>query len=116
MDGIGLGLEAFDGLGRFRRTENGVPIDASGDLDGHPFTDARQLGQVLHDDARFAACITRQMYRVATGHLETDGERGTLRELRRAFIAGGYRLSQLMEAIVLSPGFRRAVAQPEASP
>lgn len=116
MDGIGLGLEAFDGLGRFRRMENGLPIDASGDLDGHQFRDARELGQVIHDDPRFAACIARQMYRVATGHIETDGERGTLRELRIDFANGGYSLSELMESIVLSDGFRRAVAQAEEAP
>jgi hypothetical protein len=113
MDGIGLGLEAFDGLGRFRRMENGIPIDASGDLDGRTFDDARELGQVIHDDPRFASCITQQMYRIATGHIETDGERETLRDLRRAFADGGYSLSELMEAIVLSDGFRRAVAQSE---
>ncbi len=116
MDGIGLGLEAFDGLGRFRRLENGQPIDASGDLDGHAFEDARELGQVIHDDTRFTGCITRQMYRIATGHIETEGERGTLRELRIAFASGGYSLSQLMESIVMSDGFRRAVPQAEEAP
>jgi hypothetical protein len=116
MDGIGLGLEAFDGLGRFRRMENGVPIDASGDLDGHTFEDARGLGQVIHDDPRFAGCIARQMYRIATGHIETEGERGTLRELRTDFANGGFSLAELMEAIVLSDGFRRATPQAEEAP
>ncbi|MCA9544966.1 MAG: DUF1592 domain-containing protein, partial [Myxococcales bacterium] len=34
MDPIGLGLEQFDGVGRFRTTENGGVIDPSGELDG----------------------------------------------------------------------------------
>ena len=34
MDPIGLALENFDSSGGYRATENGAPIDASGELDG----------------------------------------------------------------------------------
>jgi hypothetical protein len=112
LDGIGLGLEAFDGLGRFRDLENGVPIDASGDVDGRPFRDAIQLGQTIHDDPRFAECVVRQAYRVATGHIETEGEAGTLRDLWIDFATHGYSLRHLVEAIVVSDAFRRATPQP----
>src|SRR5690606_7737678 len=36
-DPIGLALENFDGAGQFRTTENGAPIDTSGELDGISF-------------------------------------------------------------------------------
>jgi hypothetical protein len=112
LDDIGLGLEAFDGLGRYRDLENGVPIDASGDVDGRPFGDALALGQMIHDDPRFAECIVRQAYRVGSGHIETDGEAGTIRELYVDFATHGFSLRHLLESIVTSDGFRRAVAQP----
>jgi hypothetical protein len=112
MDPLGLGLESFDGLGRLRTEDNGERIDASGDLDGRWFRNAIELSQLLHDDPRFSDCIVRQAYRVATGHIETDGERGTLRALSLDFASGGHSLRDLMEAIALSDGFRRATAQP----
>jgi hypothetical protein len=34
MDPLGLGLENFDGIGRWREKEKGKPIDASGSLPG----------------------------------------------------------------------------------
>jgi hypothetical protein len=112
MDDIGLGLEAFDGLGRIRDEENGVPIDASGNLDGRAFRDAQELAAMLHDDPRFSDCLVHQAYRIATGHLETEGEAGTLRRLALEFASHGYSLRQLLTAIVTSDGFRRATPQP----
>lgn len=112
MDDVGLGLEGFDGLGRFRDLENGVPIDASGNLDGRPFRDALELGSMLHDDARFAECIVRQVYRVASGHVETDGETGAIRTLWREFSSSGYSLRHLMLEIAASDAFRHATPPP----
>jgi hypothetical protein len=112
MDAMGLGFEAFDGLGRARDEENGVAIDASGDLDGAHFRDALELSRMLHDDPRFSDCMVHQAYRIATGHLETEGELGTLRRLSLEFAANGYSLRQLLEMIVVSDGFRRATPQP----
>ena len=49
MDPMGLALENFDSIGRYRDTEKGEKIDASGTLDGKPFKDVVGLGHVLHD-------------------------------------------------------------------
>ena len=44
MDPLGFALEHFDGVGRWRTADAGVPIDASGVLpDGTPFRGARKL-------------------------------------------------------------------------
>src|SRR6185312_12724451 len=37
-DPVGLALENFDSAGSFRTSENGAPIDASGEYNGKPFT------------------------------------------------------------------------------
>jgi hypothetical protein len=50
MDPLGLALENFDAIGRWRTSDDGVAIDASGMLaDGSRFADAVQLRSVLLD-------------------------------------------------------------------
>ena len=59
MDPIGLALEHFDGIGAFREQDDGVAIDASGELDGVQFSDARGLGSALAQDPNVASCFAR---------------------------------------------------------
>ncbi|MEZ4475243.1 MAG: DUF1592 domain-containing protein [bacterium] len=112
MDPIGLGLEQFDGIGRFRATENDVPIDASGDLDGLAFVDARSLGEAVAAHPRLGACLTRKLYAYALGRPPTAGEEGELVRLERRFAASGYQVKALLAAIALSDGLR-TIARPE---
>ncbi len=106
MDPIGLGLENFDGIGRYRRDDHGERIDPSGDVDGARFADARGLGQALRDDPRTTRCVSAYMYRYATGFLEAYQEEPTIDAVDYAFRASGHRLDQLMLAIALTPAFR----------
>ncbi len=106
MDPLGFGLEAFDGLGGFRTTEAGKPIDASGDLDGAAFKDARGLMAVLRADKRTAACVTRQLYRYALGRIEDTYEGGRMPDLATDWAASGNRFKDLMSKMVLSDSFR----------
>ena len=60
MDPIGLGLENFDGVGRYRETDAGEPIEAQGSLpDGRAFDSARALSDLLAEDARFDRCVVQ---------------------------------------------------------
>ena len=59
-----------------------------------------------------ASCLTRNLYRHATGHIETDGEEVALVALEEAFVDSGYRMQALLVEIVASPAFR-VVAEPE---
>lgn len=108
MDPIGLALENFDGVGRFRTHDNGALIDPSSDLDGVPFADAWALGQVLHDHPAVPRCLLRNMYRYATGVTEppvvTDDP---LAPLVARFEAHQYRVAPMMIDLVMSPAFRR---------
>lgn len=108
MDPVGLGLENFDGIGRYRKLDNGVTIDASGALDAVPFGDAAGLGRALHDDPRASACFVRTMYRYATSFTESSKENGTIDNLFWKFRHDGYRIKGLMLSVALSPGFRLA--------
>jgi hypothetical protein len=104
-DPIGLGLENFDGMGAFRLTENDAMINASGDLDGMPFTDASDLGAAVGSHPELGPCLVRNLYRYATGHIETDGEEVVIRALAGSFSEEA-RLRQLLLEIVMSDGFR----------
>ena len=107
MDPIGLGLENFDGIGVFRTTENDVTIDPSGELDGVYFADARELGVALRDHPDLGECLVRNLYRFATGHIETRGEEVSILHLVDGF-EDDYAIRSLLVDVVLSEGFRYA--------
>jgi hypothetical protein len=107
MDPIGLALEHFDGLGAFREMENGETIDASGELDGTTFTDARGLGAALAAHPELVSCFARTLYRYARGTLETDAEEPQIEALTAAFASAGYKVPELMLHIASEPTFRR---------
>ena len=113
-DPIGLGLENFDSAGVWRTTENGATIDPSGDLDGAYFADAWELGEVLAEDGRIDSCLTRKMFRAATGHSEEEGEEELLHWHTAGFVESGHRVLFLMRDLALSPAFREVGEVPEA--
>lgn len=67
IDPIGLGLENFDGHGRYRTLQNGFPVDASGVLDGVAFDDAAGLSRAIADRRDFASCMTSHVVARAAG-------------------------------------------------
>jgi PAS domain-containing protein len=112
MDPLGLTLENYDALGRFRTLDNGLPIDAAAVTDDlGAFTGARELAAVLAADPRTAACVIKNFVRGGLGHLETFGELPALDVLEDRFVADGYRVQNLLVDLVASPLFR-AVAAP----
>jgi hypothetical protein len=108
VDPLGLGLEQFDAIGRFRTTERGAAIDPSGALEGAPFADARGLGERLRANPGVRDCLLRNFYRFATGRIETADEAPALAALGAAFDAQGRRLPDLVVALVTSDAFRLA--------
>lgn len=115
MDPIGLSLEHFDGIGRYRVTDNGAAIDTRGSIGTARFNDAGELAQVLHDNPDFPRCVVSKVYRFANGRAETPGEYTEVARLQGAFAANGYRLRWLLGEIATSAAFRTATA-PEVTP
>lgn len=109
MDPIGLALESFDGVGRFRTVDNGAKIDPSTDLDGLAVADAWELGQLLHDHEAVPRCLVRHLYRYATGVAEPAASGGDdpLSGLTERFAAYEYRVAPMLIDLVVSPAFRR---------
>ncbi len=112
-DPMGLGFENFDAIGRYRETDNGVVIDASGELDeqGH-FDDAAELAGLITEHPAFDACLVRNIYRASLGHIETAGEEVLIDELVADFGADGRRLRGFLVELVVSDAFRFVGAEP----
>lgn len=115
-DPIGLALENFDGLGQYRTSENGVAIDASGDVAGVPFKDAAGLGKVLHDDPAAVTCLVNNVYKYALGRKAAPGEGDWVARLHRGFAADGYRLPDLLRRIALDKAFYKTSSPKESAP
>ncbi len=69
MDPLGIGLENFDSIGRWRDEDDGLTIDASSELSsGEQFSDIRELRAVLVEKRRlFYRCLTRKLMIYALG-------------------------------------------------
>jgi hypothetical protein len=73
-DPIGLALENFDSSGAYRTTENGVLIDASGELSGVKFSGPLGLGQAVHDDPATATCVAKRAFGFGAARLPDSGD------------------------------------------
>jgi hypothetical protein len=107
IDGIGFGFEEFDGIGVYRTTEHGRPVDSSGTLIGTGDADGDFVGVAgltakLVDSSSPVDCYTRQAYRYAMGQVEPP--RDDLQSLRAGFSIDG-RLTDVLLALVRSPVF-----------
>lgn len=106
IDPIGLALEHFDAIGRYRETDQGMEIDASGDLDGVVFDGARSLGEVIADHPSLVPCLVRNAIRHATGRLEGAWDEPHIEDLARSMAADGHRIRGLLLSLVQNPSFR----------
>ncbi|HXK19224.1 MAG TPA: DUF1588 domain-containing protein, partial [Polyangiaceae bacterium] len=106
MDPIGLGLEAFDGVGHYRTTDKGQPVDATGELDGVPFNGLAELGKALRNAPVAGPCLVSKLYTQALGRAPVERDALVLDALATHFAAGGNRFDQLLLDLVASDGFR----------
>lgn len=113
IDPPGFLFENFDSVGAYRTQENGHPIDATGDLDGTPLQNARDLADVLAQDDRVGRCVVTQLFRHGHGRLETDDEEPALDDLQARFADADYRFRELVLELVVHPSFRTVTAQTE---
>jgi hypothetical protein len=105
MDPLGLAYENFDGIGAFRTMDAGQVIDASGDLDGVAFKNPRELATLLHDNPSTMDCLARNLYRYATGHVESGGEEPAVLQVGQGFKDGKFQYGALVNSVVKSAGF-----------
>lgn len=107
-DPLGLALEHFDTMGRYREFDQGLVIDASGDLDGLPFTDGAELATLLRGHPDAPGCLVRKLYTYAAGHLPYGSEAETLQGIEDVMVDAGNRFDRLLLALVTHDDFRFA--------
>jgi mono/diheme cytochrome c family protein len=110
MDPIGLSLENFDGVGRFRTlSESSQPIDASGALpDGTKFVGAAGLRQVLLTRSdQFAMTVAEKLLTYALGRGVEYYDRPAVRAIVKEAAMRDYRFSSgLILGVVESAPFQ----------
>ena len=109
MDPIGLSFEHFDGVGRFRPTDNGLPIDVSGQIIGSPHSDAAfvgtdQLIDKLEASGDARDCYALQWYRFVYGFGD-DTNRCLAGRLQRAIGASDGSLASIVTILTQADAF-----------
>ena len=86
LDPIGLGLENFDAIGRYRTTyANGDAIDASGMLpDGATFNGIGELSTLLANDPRLIDCASEKLMTYALSRRLVDSDQPFLDRFERS--------------------------------
>lgn len=111
MDPLGIGLENFDAVGRWRDTYGNTPIDASGILStGETFQGPADLKVLLMEEKeKFARNLTTKFlsYSVGRGVLFTDET--AVRELSDELLASNFQPKQFIAELVKSYPFRMKI-------
>jgi hypothetical protein len=110
MDPIGLGFEAYDAIGRFRTTEQGSPVDASGellysDVDGS-FRGVPELSGRLASSAQVSNCVARQWFRYASGRQDSPEDTCSVQSVTEQFVKASLDVRELAVGVTRSDGFR----------
>ncbi|MEZ4265784.1 MAG: DUF1592 domain-containing protein [Myxococcota bacterium] len=117
MDPIGLGLEHYDGIGAWRDTDQGLTIDATGELPGGAtFDGTAELLPILSEDPRLPRCVSQHLYTYALGRGPTAADDGYLDDIAAAALADGLTFHALVKHIVTSEPFRMRRSEPEPPP
>jgi len=113
MDPLGLSLENFDAIGRYRTLgESSAPIDASGMApDGTRFDGPDGLRNTLLRSDRFVSTLTEKMLTYALGRGLEYYDAPSVRTILRGAAQDDYRFSSLIVGIVQSAPFRMRKAE-----
>ena len=108
-DPLGLPLEHFDAIGSFRTHDNGEPINSSAELmGGLDISGAQGLGQYLHDNPRYPACVARKLYSYSRGLDSSKVKTDDFEQAYKAFEDSEYRLRALLKNMTVSESFYAA--------
>jgi hypothetical protein len=115
FDPIGLGLEQYDAIGRYRTEVDGTTVDASGEIVGSgdadgTFYGAVELGRLLASSPSVARCAAKQWALFALGRaLDEDSDPTELQQIEDAFVDSDGDIRLLLRAIAGSDAFVQRV-------
>jgi hypothetical protein len=106
LDPPGFGLENFDAVGLWRDQENGVNIDATGNLPGvGSFDGPVQLVKRIAEGPAAHRCFAEQWQRFAYGRALDAADECNQETLLRAFDASGHNVKQLLLSLTQTDAF-----------
>jgi hypothetical protein len=117
VDPIGFAFEHFDGIGRYRADENGLPIDATGEIlstsaTNSKFDDAPALASILANSPDVQECYARQWIRYGYGLLD-EGPLSCLSDgVATDFQSGNLKVLDLLVSLTKTPHFLERRADP----
>jgi hypothetical protein len=113
IDPVGFSLENFDAVGRWRDSEEGKPIDASGGLpDGSQFAGVSGLEQgLLNRPELFVGTMSEKLLTYALGRGVEPFDAPVIRKIVRDAKADRFRFSSLILGIVKSNAFQMRTSQ-----
>ena len=108
MDPIGFGLENYDAGGAWRDKDGEFVVDASGTFPGGAaFAGPEGLRkEMAAQSGLFVRNLTEKLFTYALGRGLERGDRGAVDGLVRRLEAEGYRMSVLLDGIVMSQAFQ----------
>ena len=108
MDPLGFALENFDAIGKWRVTDGGSPIDASGALpDGASFNGPAGLRRMLVErQAEVVEAVTAKLLTYALGRGVDTADMPAIRRIVREAESGDHRWSSVVLGIVRSIPFQ----------
>jgi hypothetical protein len=121
MDPIGLSFEHFDGVGRFRATDNGMPIDAHGEILDSKNSDAQfdgvsQLIDVLDGSPDVEACYSLSWLRFAYGLTESEQSGCVVEHMQGVLSAGDGSVAAIFSALTQADQFYARTGDPTYVP
>lgn len=107
---VGFAFEQYDGIGRYRTTDNGKPVNTTGSYpfsDGtRSFKDSTELLQEIAEGPQAHQCWSKKLASYALERDIVDSDRPTVEALGAVSQASGGSLKQVMLALVQSQAFR----------
>jgi hypothetical protein len=114
IDPIGIALENFDAIGKWRDTSAGQPVDAVTALwDGTPLNGAVELRKALTARSpQFVETVVEKLLTYGLGRGAEYYDMPAVRSIVSNARAGNYKFKELIKGVALSPAFQRRVKQP----
>ncbi len=108
MDPLGLALDNFDVVGKWRIRENGIPLDTRGEMwDGTRVSSPQELRKALLDNPiPLVRTFSENLLSYALGRRVEYYDMPTIRSITREAQAHDYRLSSFILGVVNSPAFQ----------
>jgi len=109
MDPYGFALENYGGMGEWRDADNGIAVDASGEINGRKFVTPVEFRKVLQDrKADFRRAVVRKVFSYAMGRGIQGVDRPAIDRIVAQVEKDGDRFSSVILNVVKSYPFQNA--------